>query len=151
MDKKTFFINITKLKSICSQHVNDNSRELGVSNSESLYLKCLSMFGSQTQSKLSEMIGFDKARSSRVLAELESKELVQRVLSENDNRKTFFEITPRGEEIQTRVEDSLDYFVDNILFENIDVDEKQNFFETLNKMVSNIDKYNKGDKDEKTI
>ncbi len=151
MAKKTFCLNITKLKTICSQYVNDNSKEFGISNSESLYLKCLSMFGRQSQAQLSTVIGFDKARSCRVLQELETKGLVDRILSESDSRKVFYDITPKGIEIQNRVENSLDFFVDDILFNNITESEKENFFKTLNKMTKNIDIYSKGEKDEKTI
>ncbi len=145
MDKKTFGVSITKLKSIISQHIALQGKEFGVSSSEALYLKCLALLGKQTQSKLTTVIGFDKARSSRVLSELESRALVQKSLDSSDSRKVYYEITAKGLAIQNAIEKSLDEFIDNVIFNNVELEEKQKFFGTLSKMLKNINDYNKGE------
>ncbi len=151
LDKKTFCLKITKLKSITSQYINDNCKELGITHSEALYLKAIADSDNITQKQLSEMLGYDKARACRVLADLEAQGYVLRLVDKKDSRKSTYIPTDAGRSIVNKLDQKLEQFMQDISFADIPKEQIEIFFATVDKMIDNISKYNQGDQDEKTI
>ena len=146
MKNYTFGVNVNKIKNICASFVNSKSKDFNLTHSQVVMLKFLSDPCSPSQKDISTIIGCDKAQVSRVLQELKDKGLIIEQVDEKDNRKKSYQLTPSGIQTQKYIDEQLSYLMDGILFENFSKEEKQQFFVLLDKMIVNLNNYNKEDK-----
>ena len=71
-------------------------RETGLSMAQYIHLRCLREEGKLKQSELSGLLGIEKASSTRVLDELEKRDLITRNRSQSDRRVVHVDLTDSG-------------------------------------------------------
>ena len=71
-------------------------RETGLSMAQYIHLRCLREEGKLKQSELSGLLGIEKASSTRVLDELEKRDLITRNRSQSDRRVVHVDLTDTG-------------------------------------------------------
>ena len=147
MKNHIFSINLSKLKSTVIAYVNDNCKDLGITGSQSQYLSVLMHDGKNSQNDISRKLGYDKAYSSRILSELEENGFVVQGEDETDCRKKLYQITKKGEEAASVVEQKIDFMMKQVLFKDIDSKQKAEFEKVVDKMILNMSEYfEKGEK-----
>ena len=65
--------------------------------------------------RIAELMGRDKAQLSRLFANLERRELVQRIANEADQRSRLLSLTPRGEAFVRRIKSVVKGALEEIL------------------------------------
>ncbi len=147
MKNHIFSINLSKLKSTVIAYVNDNCKDFGITGTQSQYLSVLMHDGKNSQNDISRKLGYDKAYSSRILSELEEDGFVVPGEDENDCRKKLYQITKKGEEVASVVEQKIDIMMKQVLFKDIDSKQKAEFEKIVDKMILNMSEYfEKGEK-----
>jgi DNA-binding MarR family transcriptional regulator len=71
-------------------------RLYGVGLNEGMALCSLSRAGRLSSGELGELLGLSLSNASKVIASVERKGLVERVMGESDRRRMFFSLTDRG-------------------------------------------------------
>ncbi len=146
MQSCDFGINVNKIKNICASFINSKCKDFNLTNNQAIFLKFLSDPSRPSQKEICNIVGCDKAQASRILQELKEKGLILDNVDPNDNRKKSYQLTPQGKHIQQHIDQQLSFLMDSILFEGFSFEQKQQFFILLDKMIVNLNNYNKEDK-----
>lgn len=133
-----------RLRICCRNFLNDNLKKYNVTSSEGKYLGMLADRGAMSQNEMSEILGYDKAYTSRVITSLLAKGLIQEKESEDCRRKVF-EISKQGKELGEIVHNKMDNFIDKCIFDGISSEEKQCFLKCLKIMFLNSKKIIEGE------
>ena len=144
---------ISKFKYATQKYMTLKLKDMGISTCVGVYITALYREGNMTFKELTEHIGFDKANSSRVIKELESKSIIEKDLKEKQ-KKVKFCLTEKGISIAKQIELYIKEWHE-VMFCDISADEKQVFRDVYSKVYKNITEFlvekEKGGKDEKDI
>lgn len=90
-----------------------------------------------TPTQLTERLIFSSGGMTKLLKSLEAKELIKRIMSNQDKRSVLVEITEKGKNLcHEIIPDLLE--IDNKIFSNLDKTEKELLEKILKKVVYNI-------------
>lgn len=68
----------------------------GVCLNEAMALCCLQQNGRLSSGELGEMLGLTPSNTSKVIASIERKDLISRIMGESDRRQMYFSLTDGG-------------------------------------------------------
>ena len=102
-----------------------------------IHLRCLKEEGPLKQSDLSALLGIEKASSTRVLDELEQRNLIVRERSAQDRRVIFLSLSDKGHK---KIEEAMQAarLAANQASQGFDEDEFTVFFAAMDKLISNL-------------
>ena len=78
-------------------------KKYGICLNEGMALCSLLKAGSLSSGEIGEQLGLTSSNNSKVLASVERKGLVVRVMGEKDKRQMYFSLTPNGKELISAV------------------------------------------------
>lgn len=83
----------------------ENARALGVDMCEWRTIQILGRDGPSTINQIADRIAMDRGGTSRAIARLEKRGLVQRLADQQDRRKSTIRLTKTGDHLQTQIAD----------------------------------------------
>ena len=99
MDSYLMHIYMAKIRTCCRSYLNDELKSYNLTSSEGKYLGLLGDKGAMSQNEMSNILGYDKAYTSRIITSLLTKGYIREIVSSDDGRKKIFEISEKGEEL----------------------------------------------------
>jgi len=91
---------ILKLISKTNRHINNMEKQIGIplglTLSQAKVIINIDKYSSLTHNHLSKKCNISKSTLSEILDTMEKKDLVERVRCENDRRKVYVNLTPKG-------------------------------------------------------
>ena len=89
-----------------------------------------------TQTTLSQICGFDKPATSRLINKLQQEDLVKKDFKDNNKKNTYLSLTKKGEEKTNEIKKKTNKLKNNY-FNELDVNDKEIFYNILNKILDN--------------
>lgn len=111
--------------------------KIKISNS---YCKVISVLFSQkelTQTTLSNICGFDKPATSRLIEKMQKEDLLTKTFKENNKKNTYLSLTEKGKKIAEEIKKKLDE-LKNKYFKPLSQQDKKLCFEILDRAVINV-------------
>lgn len=93
----------------------DIYNKYGVKLNEAMMLCSLSKFKQCSSGEIAELLGLTNSNSSKVIASVEKKGLVERIIGKHDKRQMIFQLTDLGKDCITKV-----HSIDNEIIELIE-------------------------------
>ncbi|MGI6222941.1 MAG: MarR family winged helix-turn-helix transcriptional regulator [Prevotella sp.] len=94
---------IRKIYKAISAFEAELDRTLGINMNEAMLLCMLSQKADLTAGEIAEGMGLSRSNSSKVVASMQQKGYVRRVLCKEDGRSCRFHLTKKGEELLGRL------------------------------------------------
>lgn len=145
MDSYLMHIYMTKIRTCCRSYLNDELKSYNLTSSEGKYLGLLGDKGAMSQNEMSNILGYDKAYTSRIITSLLAKGYIREMVSSDDGRKKIFEISEKGEELGKIVHYKMNEFIDKYLCAGIAQKDKEEAINILKVMSQNGKKYFEGE------
>ena len=114
-------------------YINNNTKDLGISASEYIFLMEMYKNDSMSQEQLSKNLIIDKAATARSIKSLEQKGYIVRNKDENDKRTNRIKLTKKGIEIKERLEQLFEKWND-IVADDVDNDSLNLVMDVINHM-----------------
>ena len=89
-----------------------------------------------TQTILSQICGFDKPATSRLINKLQQEDLVKKDFKDNNKKNTYLTLTQKGEEKTNEIKKQTNKLKNNY-FKELDINDKENIHKMLNKLLDN--------------
>ncbi len=133
MDKKNFQDESNQLNDLTSKLIKCGhilTHKTGKKRGQENILDILLQYESISQKQLQEILGIEAGSMSEILSKLEQKQLIQRYKDINDKRKSIICLTALGKEKIKHKKSN-----DEDMFDMLTIKEKQQFNETLDKIL----------------
>ena len=105
-----------------------------IKESQTKILFLLYKFDSMTQNQLMKYLDIKSSSLSEIVSKLEKNNLIYKLKSQDDKRKTLLFLTPSGEEIAKDFEKTREANA-NLLFDELTNEEKNQLQKLLNKLI----------------
>ena len=123
-------------------YINNNTKDLQISDSEYIFLMEMYKNDNMSQEQLSKNLIIDKSATARAIKSLEEKEYIIRKKDDNDKRTNRIKLTKKGIEIKDRLSNLLEEW-NNEITSDIDKNLLNTVIDTINKMsIKAIEKNN---------
>lgn len=123
-----------RFKMMIKSYFDKAAAEIGVAGAHVPYIALISKSKDGiTQMETTKILGYDKANSSRVVAELENRQIIEKV---NEEKRTLLKLTPKGEEVAKKIHGITKEW-HKISFEGIDKADREVFLRVNRKMFEN--------------
>lgn len=133
-------IMVAKMRKCLNRVINDSVKNEVLTGVHGNYLTIL-VDNELTKSEMTEILGLDKANTTRVIDELESFGYVSRKEGSKSNANLYF-LTEKGKETAFRIESALLEFLRDVT-KGVPEDKCRVYREVYLKIIENIDKYSK--------
>ena len=135
-EEDIFPIMLCKMHKNMQKQYDEILKPYGLSKFHSFYLLCLLKFKKGLKlNDLNEIIGCDKANTSRAIADLEDKDIICKDIPEDKEKKYFVKLTEYGKKIAQKFYESSREFY-NRIFNKLTRDDQEKFYEIMLKMTN---------------
>ena len=125
---------INRSKMLLKNYFNKRAAEFGLSAPHVPYVVLISKSKeSITQQEASKILGYDKANSSRVVAELEAKGIIEKVA---EAKRAVIKLTEQGEEVAVKVREAVKNW-NKLCFDGINKQDMEAFNRVQKRMFEN--------------
>ncbi|MDR0850829.1 MAG: MarR family winged helix-turn-helix transcriptional regulator [Christensenellaceae bacterium] len=127
-------VQINRAKMILKSYFDKKAAELGITGPQVPYIALIAKSGEGiTQIEATRILGYDKANSSRVMSELENKQLIEKI---TQDKRTLIRLTSDGQEIAGKIREITQKWY-KTSFEGIDKKDIEVFRRVKKKMLEN--------------
>lgn len=126
-------MHFSRFKTLMQTYLNENLKDLNISSIHIMYLALLTKVKKLKQSEFTKRLGYNKANSSRVLAELENKCYIKK------DDGNFYVLTAEGSKVSERIIELLKKWK-NSLFAGIEKQDLEVFERVMLTVVENSKK-----------